>query len=106
MRAPKRRVGGTAATYATASIEKILEEVLLTANKLAMAQSSKQLLSRHIQIAVLHNDAVNSLLGNLSIGTRETLPDPVAWILTKEQSEKREESKRAYANNNTGKNDV
>jgi histone H3/H4 len=93
----KRRVGGTASTYTTAAIEAILASVVKAANKLAVAQSSKQLLGRHIQVAVSQSDEMNALLGTLSIGTRETIPDPIEFILTAEQQKKRDEKQKQAA---------
>jgi histone H2A len=97
MRIPKQRVGSTASTYATAAIEVILKDVVQAANKIAVSQSSKQLLSRHLQVAVAQNDALNALLGNISVGTRETIPDPIDWILTTEQQKKRENKQKEAA---------
>lgn len=94
MRLPKRRVGGTAATYVTAATEIILKDVVQAANKLAMAQASKQLLSRHLQLAVTQNDTLNVLLGNVSIGTRDIIAEPIDHILTKEQQKKRFEKQK------------
>ena len=97
MRIYKRRVGGTASVYATAAIEIILKHALQAANKLAMAQSSKQLLPRHLQIALSQNDALHALLGNLSIATRDTIPEPIDWILTTSQQKKRVEKQKEAA---------
>lgn len=89
MRLAKHRVGATASVYATAVVEEIVRDVVRAANKLAVAQTSKQLLARHIQVAVLQNDMLNAVLSHISIGTREDIPDPVHWILTKDQQKKR-----------------
>lgn len=97
MRMPKRRVGGTASIYVTAAIETVLKDVVIAANNLAMAQSSKQLLSRHLQVAVHQSDVLNALLGKITIGTRETLPDPLDWILTTELQKKRKDKQKAVA---------
>jgi histone H3/H4 len=97
MASKKRRVGGTASTYTTAAIEVILTKVIKAANKLAVAQSSKQLLARHLQVAVAQDDAANALLSTLSIGTRETIPDPIEFILTSDQQKKREEKQKQAA---------
>lgn len=93
----KRRVGGTASAYTTAAIEIILADVVEAASKLAVGQSSKQLLARHLQVAVAQSDTMNPLLGNLSIGTRETIPDPINFILTTDQQHKREEKQKQAA---------
>jgi histone H3/H4 len=93
----KRRVGGTASAYTTAAIEIILADAVEAASKLAVAQSSKQLLARHLQVAVAQSDMLNPLLGNLSIGTRETIPDPINFILTTDQQHKREEKQKQAA---------
>jgi histone H2A len=85
----KRRVGGTASTYVTATIETVLKLVVEGASKIAVAQKSKQLLPRHIQVAILQDDRLNAVLGNISVGTRELIPDPIEWILTTEQQDKR-----------------
>ena len=89
MRIAKRRVGGTASTYATATIETVLKLVVEGASSIAVAQKSKQLLPRHIQVAILQNDALNQVLGNIAVGTRDSIPDPIDYILTTEQQEKR-----------------
>ena len=71
--------------------------MLQAASKLAVAQSSKQLLSRHLQVAIAQNDNLNALLGTISIGTRETIPDPIDYVLTAEQQKKREEKQKEAA---------
>ena len=89
LRASKRRVGGTAATFTTAAVELILSTAIKGADKVATAHAGKQLLARHVQLAVLQNDDLNSAIGHLSVGSRECLPNPIEWILTKTQQEKR-----------------
>jgi hypothetical protein len=97
LRLPNRRVGGTASAYATAAIEIILKDVIVAANKIAMTQSSKQLLARHLQVALSHNDMLNAFMGDISIGSRETIPEPIEWILTTEQQNKRIEKQKEAA---------
>jgi histone H2A len=97
MRRPKRRVGAGASIYTTAVIETILKDTVRAANKLAVAQGSKQLLNRHLQVGVYQNDKLNSLMGGVSIGTRETTPAPIDWILTTEQQKTRAAKKAAAA---------
>lgn len=97
MRAPKRRVGCTASVYATAVVELVMKDVLQAASRLALATNHKQLTNRHVQLAVSQNDELNSLLGDVSIGTRLTIPAPVNFILTKKQQEKRRDQKISTA---------
>lgn len=85
-----RRVGGTASTYATAALENVIDTIVKAAIDEAQTQNGKQLLPRHIQLAVSHNDELAKLFVGVSMVASDPLPDVIGYICTKEQMEKRQ----------------
>ena len=76
-----RRVGGTASTYATAALEYVIGAVVDAAVVEAKTQNGKQLLPRHIQLAISHNDDLAKLFVGVSMVASDPLPQPPGTYL-------------------------